>query len=195
MKGKNLVIVDNNFIDKNVQEALFQVVTDRQTAWILNYQSVPPDHSGPEFVVTDKTKEVIQFNHILSVKDKVLSPLYEPIMSSVFYPFIEKNGIECNEILRAKLNLVPSFKEDVYQTPHVDQNTEHKVFLYYINDSDGETIFFNEFFDNTKKTELTEMIRVKPEMGKGVVFDGLQFHAPTAPKDSSFRVVLNIDFI
>jgi hypothetical protein len=195
MKERDLVIIDNDFVSKEVQDALFGVVTDRQTSWFLNYQSVPPDTSGPEFVVTDKTKEVIQFNHLLNVSGEPVSPLYDVVMNAIFYPFIEKHSIVVNKILRAKLNLVPSFKEDVYQTPHVDQNTEHKVFLYYINDSDGETIFFNEFFNNEKYKELTEMVRVMPQMGKGVVFDGFQFHAPTAPKDSSFRIVLNVDFI
>jgi hypothetical protein len=189
------MIIDNDFINKDTQDLLFNLVTHRETSWFVNYRSVPPDTSGPEFVTTDKTKEVVQFNHLLRVEDKIVSKLYDVFYSAVFLPFIEKNNISCSKVLRAKLNLVPSFQEDVYQTPHVDQNTSHKVFLYYINDSDGDTIFFNEFFDNTKKLELTEMIKVSPEMGKGVVFDGFQFHAPTAPKKTSFRVVLNIDFI
>ena len=189
------MVIDKEFISKDIQEALFSLVTNKETSWFVNYQSVPPDTSGPEFVITDKTKEVVQFNHLLKVENYTLSKLYDVFYNEVFIPFIKKNDISCSKVLRAKLNLVPSFQEDVHQTPHVDQNTGHKVFLYYINDSDGDTIFFNEFFDNTKKTELTEMVRVSPEMGKGIVFDGFQFHAPTAPKMSSFRVVLNIDFI
>jgi hypothetical protein len=80
-----------------------------------------------------------------------------------------------------------------YQMPHVDSNEDHMVFLYYINDSDGDTYFFNERYGEDPK-EFTVMQTVTPEAGKAAVFSGDIFHAPSAPIKSNYRAVINIDF-
>jgi len=82
-----------------------------------------------------------------------------------------------------------------YQMPHVDLNEKHKVFLYYINDSDGDTYLFNETLGDTPPEKFTLDQKISPEAGKGVVFDGNIFHAPSAPTESAFRAVINLDFV
>jgi ectoine hydroxylase-related dioxygenase (phytanoyl-CoA dioxygenase family) len=79
--------------------------------------------------------------------------------------------------------------------PHVDADKDHLVFLYYVNDSDGDTIFFNEKYDGSKIDNLTVMSRVSPESGKAVVFDGRTYHASSSPSIGDYRCVINIDFI
>ena len=70
----------------------------------------------------------------------------------------------------------------------VDRNKKlipHWVCLYYVNDSDGDTIFFDE---NNK-----EIQRVSPKKGRIAFFDGAIPHCTTTPKDD-IRTVLNFDF-
>ena len=78
------------------------------------------------------------------------------------------------------------------QVPHVDleydngEPVDHKVLLYYINDSDGPTYFFNEAH------ELQDTVYPKP--GRAIIFDGSNIHAASNPVRSPFRLVVNIDF-
>ena len=62
----------------------------------------------------------------------------------------------------------------------------HKVFLFYINDSDGDTFFFNN-------KEIFK--RITPKKNRLVIFDGNIKHAGTHPIKSEKRIVLNIDGI
>ena len=71
---------------------------------------------------------------------------------------------------------------------HVDQPYPHTVALYYVNDTDGDTVFFD-------KDDLTKVIhRETPKKGKCVIFDGeYAYHASTSPS-KNIRMTLNINY-
>ena len=51
-----------------------------------------------------------------------------------------------NDIIRAKANYLSqnnSFNKDNFHT-HIDEQTNHNVVIYYVNDSDGDTLFFSK---------------------------------------------------
>jgi hypothetical protein len=123
------------------------------------------------------------------------TPAYDYFMK-VFHAFVSKHGIFYDKIIRVKLNWLPrSFSNSGYHTPHVDYASEHKVFLYYINDSDGDTVFFNERLSNEIPDSFTEDLRVNPLAGRGVIFNGDVYHASSSPVETEFRCILNIDFV
>ena len=70
---------------------------------------------------------------------------------------------------------------------HVDMPFNHWVFLYYVNDSDGDTVFF-------KDDGKTELKRVTPKKGRGVFFNGLIKHCSTRPS-KSHRCIFNYGFL
>ena len=59
------------------------------------------------------------------------------------------------------------------------------VLIYYVNNSDGDTLFFDK--------ELNITNRIAPNKGKILLFDGDLLHAGTNPKVSDKRIILNID--
>ena len=71
--------------------------------------------------------------------------------------------------------------------PHTDQNYDHYVLLYYINDSEGDTILL----EDDKKTEI---IRVTPKKGRMVFFDGSIPHCNGTSTKLS-RAVININML
>ena len=75
--------------------------------------------------------------------------------------------------------------------PHVDAEYPHDVLLYYINDSDGDTIIFNEKkgFCGTPTIKQT----IKPKKGRLVMFNGHHLHAGELPRTNEKRLVLNIN--
>ena len=59
--------------------------------------------------------------------------------------------------------------------------------LYYVNDSDGDTYFFD---DSGKVTK-----RVTPKKGTLVMWEGKIFHAKSSPIKTTSRVVININLL
>jgi hypothetical protein len=114
------------------------------------------------------------------------------------YDISEKSGIEYESILAARTFLqVPSTYEKNYGPFHVDFKYPHIVFLYYVNDSDGDTLitkkkydFSHQTFDELDDSEIIS--RVTPKKGRVVVFDGLYYHSGGIPKNNS-RCVINFN--
>ena len=124
-------------------------------------------------------------------------PMYLPTLT-MLHKFLSKHEIPIQQLIRIKSNILTKSSNNGYHSIHVDQSYEHKVFLYYVNDSDGDTVFFDQFWSPQNPsipTSLTEQVRVAPKQGLGVVFDGLQYHCSTSPIDANLRCVINIDFI
>jgi|688.fasta_scaffold722623_2 hypothetical protein len=189
-----MILVDNSFLSTEEQVEINNYILHNST-WRLNNKTASYREKFPyQSIKTDKTADTFQLNHVLRHEDVVMSSMYDYINNNVFVKFLQKNNIVCNQLIRAKLNLTTISNSDTYQTPHVDQVLDHKVFIYYVNDSDGDTIFFNESYDGEPK-DLTIFERVSPQMGTGMVFDGLQYHAATNPKNYPYRCIINIDFI
>ena len=82
----------------------------------------------------------------------------------------------------------------VVDTPHIDldEGFEHIVVLYYVIDSDGDTIIYNE---RTQSSSYTEKQRVSPKQGRVVIFDGKQYHTAEQPTKGTRCIVnYNLDF-
>jgi len=78
----------------------------------------------------------------------------------------------------------PSIKP-ITLPPHTDQETPHLSCIYYINDSDGDTIFYNENKEEIKK--------VSPKKGRIAFFDGSIPHSGSRPS-TTHRRLININF-
>lgn len=96
------------------------------------------------------------------------------------------------DVYRIKANLIHRQKscKNCFNPPHVDFTMEKQglkpvVCLYYVNDSDGDTFFF----DNNENLNVIE--RVTPKSGRMVVFDNDIFHASSPPVKSDARIVIN----
>jgi hypothetical protein len=118
---------------------------------------------------------------------------------SIAGKFFEKHNITAKnkQIYRLKSNILTRHTRIDHHLPHVDRDANHFVFLYYVNDSDGDTVFFDKFWREgivPDVGELNEKLRVTPKMGTGVLFNGLQYHASSSPVASPYRCVINLTF-
>lgn len=101
-------------------------------------------------------------------------------------------------IERVKVNLLLqqcNFSKNHYNFPHVDESedTTQYSMIYYINDSDGDTFMFNEFYnpDQDPPTELTLYQRVSPKKNRAVIFNSNRYHASSNPKEHANRFIIN----
>ncbi len=96
-------------------------------------------------------------------------------------------GLPNNKMIRAHNTLQyprPEMKDKPHNI-HVDQHFPHIVGLYYPNDSDGDTFFFDDDENIIHKEPV--------ERGKMIVFDGKWKHSSSSPT-KNVRFTLNINY-
>ena len=138
--------------------------------------------------------EYIVFDEDQSVEDQKATEeidhfhyLFLPMLKHVCVRMnIKKiNVLQGRSFLQFPLNL----KDKTVDTPHVDLQQEHLVALYYVCDSDGDTIIYNERHQPANK-EYTIKQKVTPKQGRMVLFDGSLYHTAEQPK-RNVRCVVN----
>jgi hypothetical protein len=196
-----VLIEDSNFLSKEEQQyfldLIFKDEENPKIKWTLrgllpslnwkelNTNNIFPFEPTPLALNHPKSKAQLQIIGNLENNEHLF----------VFDKFCQKHGIEYKKILRAKINIITMDNEDYHNFIHIDAPIKHKVFLYYLNDSDGDTLFFNKNFNDKIDSELVVDYSVTPKAGKAIVFDGMRWHSSTPPKNNQLRIILNIDYI
>lgn len=116
----------------------------------------------------------------------------------------DKAGLSFSGLIRARLGLfTQNVLEVPHHNPHVDFYEPHVVGLYYVNDSDGDTVVFNQTADQVTVQQsvalansggFTELARIAPRKGRMAFFDGRHYHASMHPVKSSHRIVVTFNF-
>ena len=82
--------------------------------------------------------------------------------------------------------------------PHIDFDFPHIASIYYVNDSDGDTIFYNQKTYDTNQIDnldLQEYKRVTPKANRLVIFEGDIVHTGSSPVNSKKRILINSNFL
>lgn len=85
-------------------------------------------------------------------------------------------------------------------TIHVNRDIPHLVMIYYVNESDGDTILYDKTLKDIPfevecpedYCELNITHRISPKKGRILFFDGSVYHAPSAPTKST-RCIITLD--
>ena len=100
---------------------------------------------------------------------------------------------------RAFLQVPLSLKDYTVDNAHVDYSRPHLVILYYVMDSDGDTIIYDKKWKEGTMEATTEMTKkmlikktITPKQGRVVVFDGHYWHTAEQPKYNN-RCIINND--
>lgn len=103
----------------------------------------------------------------------------------VLYCFLLNKNFNLKKVINARLFLQPpSPNPRIIPAIHVDNDDPHYVCIYYINDCDGDTVFFNQ--------DKIEIKRVTPKKGRIVFFDGKILH--TGSSSLKTRAIINYNF-
>ena len=123
----------------------------------------------------------------------------EGIESDFHYLFIDLIKNSCSKLNikevdvlqgRSFLQLPTNIKKEDVDTPHTDMSAQHFVMLYYVCDSDGDTIIYNEKIISEKG--LTVQKKVTPKQGRVVLFNGAYYHTAQQP-NHNLRCIVNYD--
>ena len=195
-----MIIKVNNTLPKLLENDLEKAVSEIPYYYSPNtsYAGTDPlfDHYM-EFIKNSCIIENGQFTHAILDEGHVVSNLYN-LVYPILYSFAEKANITVNAITRIKINLLlrdKTFTTNNYNFPHSDRGSGEKIFIYYLNDSDGDTIVFNEYDNhNTIPTSFTIADRITPKKGTGVFLECARFHASSNPTLTQHRYVINFNF-
>lgn len=194
------IIQIEDAIPRPYQDQVEAELTSTRTAWFFHEDSARSAKGELEASYGG-------FSHpTFNIKEPnpVLSPL-NAILVPILFVFCEKAGLQFNALMRIRIGLFTrAMFQAPHHNPHVDLYEPHRVALYYVNDSDGDTVVFKETYDDVPKPhaaryanegKFTVGEKISPKKGKMVSFDGKRYHASMHPLAHSSRIVVTFDFV
>ena len=186
MRVSTISVLDN-VLSKNDYKNLFNVVNDgKNFSWYFfnHYHNLSLSNDNNDILTHGFVHNFFHDNTVYSNNIEIIDPILDRLAEH----------FECSVIpVRIKMNMTLNVGRQVQHFPHIDVgeaigNSNFKTAIFYINDSDGDTLFF----DDDKETIVH---RQTPHKNSLVVFDGDIFHAPQLPLVSARRLVVNINIM
>jgi len=196
----NLNIIElENFFPAIIQQQINRLFYNSDPKWRLQETVSIDKDAGKPWLEHNNIKEATAFTWVVDKDTKD----YQFVSSNVkhFIEFKTDNKVEkFSRILFGYMPPDPSYDNEKYHmTPHVDFKTDGKWrnFLYYLNDNDACTLFFNQVFkkdvpENYEKQEI--VYKIKPVKNKAVIFDSSIYHAGNVSNVDK-RLILNAHFL
>lgn len=179
----------SGLISKSRLNHLHDLVTDMSFDW--HHLS----DATYEYTIENK-KSVPSFCHLL-YNNETKGTYFD-----VFYPVLlnalDMEGLKLVNLLRMRLGFLLNTAYSMphlpysWNNPHIDYEQPHTVGLFYLNDTDGDTVVFHQ---TEESEEYRVMHRIKPDANKFAMFDGKYYHASSCPKMFTKRIVLTCNFI
>jgi hypothetical protein len=193
----------NELLPQTYQSELIQLFYHGDFPWYYHASTTAVTEDqlllpSPNSVSDSNTLESPQFGHSFAVNGKVTSDYYRTIYPMLY--FLEQHiGYRPSQVRRIKANMLlkdSTYPDNCYHEPHtdvygVDGTDKLTSMIYYVDDSDGDTFFFNEFLGGKNPDKFTVAHRQTPSRGSAVVFPSNKFHASSSPRSNNRRIVLN----
>tara|TARA_S200002703_G_C3650534_1_gene199715 strand:+ start:48 stop:614 length:567 start_codon:yes stop_codon:yes gene_type:complete len=186
---ENIKIIDN-CIPLKIQNQIEKLVNSQTIKFFYDEYSVGISHDSKYQDGAQLVNKFIEGGKF-TVGDSshfFLLPLQIACLQEELYFSLE-------QVYRAKINL--KFKQEskldkFINPPHVDLNySNHLVGLYYINDSDGDTIIY----EGDDKNNLKILESIEPKKGRMILMDGSRMHSASHPLKTKTRMVINYNVL
>lgn len=162
-----------------------EIVTQQQFPWYLVKETTFADGGYRPY---EGKFDNSSFSHVVVMDYEPVSQYYD-LFESALRLIADDAGQDFRDVYRVRLGCLLPDKLD-HHCPHVDFEDEHVTALYYVNKSDGDTIFFSH---EMSIFQPRCQLRVSPERGKMLLFNGNVLHASSSPT-SGYRIALNVNF-
>jgi hypothetical protein len=176
------IMIIEKLLPPTVESRVHDLMTAIQFPWYWNAENIVPE--TPDDAIS-------QLTHMFYQDKRAPSPQWNSSVSLIVGHFVQKTNIRLKRIVRVKGNLIPNIahkNENLDNLIHTDVPREwagnYVSFVYYVMDSDGDTIIFAD----DKKTIVETSPPVK---GNCVWFDSKLWHRSTVPVNNKRRVIIN----
>ena len=190
IKDSEIIVIDN-VIAPDYQEQIRSILLGE-----VNYG----DYEFPWYYTKDITKSDLPNSQKRPAFSHLYVKSYGQVVSEFHDIFLDLITVCCHRLEMTEVNVIQgnSFlqlplttKRGKVDTPHIDTNEKNFVMLYYVCDSDGDTIIYNEKVESEKYTVKES---VTPKQGRVVLFDGGLFHTAEQPI-SNTRCIVNYNLV
>lgn len=177
----------DNFLPQGFQDVLERTFLGPDFPWFFQHATCGEDHTYANLPGVCDTH---QFTHGLFFNNAVNSNYFD-LVQNIMYKFMLTENIDTGYLLKVKANLTLKSVDlkDTFAPPHTDfpgAKEEYITCIYYVNDSDGDTLFFDS------NNNIVD--RVTPKKGRLAYFKGDYTHSKEAPQHHATRCVINFNF-
>lgn len=193
-----LIFIDDEFLNAEEVEEMQQKLTHGSTfplLFVFDPDSQTPGQETPAIVRNDQfdgCPQVVLVGHEYGHPNENAD--FHEYACSLMVKFATKHKIPLTKVLRTKSTVTFPKPDPRPDWCHVDYTFPGYVLLIYVNDSDGDTVLYNQIYTGEEISEVTERIRVSPKAGRAVLFDNLIYHAASVPINYKFRQIINMNF-
>lgn len=193
------IIELENAIPRTYQDLVESELGSSQMLWTYQEESA---QAGAAFA-----RSYGGFSHVAYLandSEPSASPM-SSLLLPILFVFCEKAKIDFNALLRIRIGLFTRTPGEVsHHNPHVDFTQPHFTAVYYVNDSDGDTVVFNETIDDISVERCATFANqggftlagaVPPKKGKIMCFDGRHYHASSYPSRAARRIAVTFNFV
>ena len=184
-------IIDN-FLTKSYHENILELLSGPNFAWMYN-DSITG--SLEDRVLENPQLNEYGFSHSFWRENKGPDSGYASFIEPMLYQI--KDATDCDLIWRARADMVTwTGKEDFKHLAHIDFPFPNKASVFYVNETDGDTIFYNvKRTDNLDVKDLKEYNRISPKANRLIIFDGDLLHTGCSPTKHKNRIIINSNYI
>lgn len=189
----NDIIVIDNFLERTYHAHLLNELTSSVFPWY--YQSNISHDTDPK----RNNNDLGNFGFAYWIKKDDWT---DTNITKFLIPFCYKvaERVSATSILRVRLDMTMFNPLNHIHQAHVDYTIPHISSVYYVNDSDGDTVIYNEKYEG-KKLELEEMENftikesISPKANRLLLFDGKHYHTGHSPSKHKNRILINSNYV
>jgi hypothetical protein len=171
-------VLKDKVLPKSIVDIMETVVMADKFPWHFLFDSAVGNSKNAH--------KTYSFFHNILMDRQPVSPYFDVFHLGALQ-IMEKFDIDISERrpFRIRLAMQTSYGEPVVNEPHIDAPIPHQAIVYYFNDSEGDTFFYNK--DKSVYKEIS------PKRNRAVLFDGLIEHSSSKPVNNPVRIIMNID--
>ena len=193
------IIIDDLF-NEEFQDQIEDLIFD--CTWIFNNDNTfgSEDQKTKYRKILSPLEYKITPNFVSSIQPHKDKKIFEKIITLLYKSCNEINfNVEKIKRCRASIHAVIRSKLKI-DNIHINSSIPHLVLIYYVNDSDGDTILYDKTLNDIPYNidypedfcELNIVNRITPKRGRILFFDGRVYHASSSP-EKSVRCIITLD--
>lgn len=194
-------VTDNVLSNKEIKDLYSLMVDTNRMPWY--YRATSSYLDRPQ---NDTLKYEGGLVHVFLMDGKDNSE-FAPYIRRIINDACQAAGMKVNYLHRAKANLNTINPKPLIHMPHTDFPYSPKYTgIIYVDDSDGDTVIYNESFDMTSEKhsydycrdtydfKLTVSQTIEPRANRLLCFNTNQYHSAASPVNHATRIVINFNF-
>mgnify|MGYP003140463532 CR=1 FL=1 len=189
-----MIKVIDNFLTKSYHKELLDLMNSPDFSWYYEANITTYKLGDNPKNLKNKLNN-FGFSHIFwdhnGMRDSNVAFLWKAGLYQIM------DAINSNVILRSRGDMTMYTPKEKIHDPHVDFYFKNYSTIFYVNNSDGDTIYYNQRLldkDNPIPHNLEIVDRVSPKANRVVIFEGDVIHTGCSPNKHTNRIIINSNF-